>query len=139
MVPGLAAVRALLRGALRAGQVVGGVDQCDVREGLREISDLPTEARVVLLCEKSDIVAQGQQALEQLAGLIDAPLQDVIIGQPKAAGQKGSLSGREAVKDLSGVVTHDETVNEKAVLDCRDRSDDARVGRRQKANERQQQ
>ena len=97
------------------------------------------EARVVLLCEQSDIVAQRQQALEKLARLVDAPLQDVIVGQPEAAGQKGPLSGRQAVNDLSGVVTHDKTVNEKALLDCLDGSDNAQVGRGQKADERQQQ
>src|SRR5690242_17248837 len=93
MTPRLIAVRALLRGALRAGQVVGGVDQRDVRESLWEVSDLAREARVVLLCKKSDIVAQRQQALEKLAGLVHAPLQDVVVGQPEAAGQKGPLSG----------------------------------------------
>src|SRR5260370_4300194 len=139
MTPRLAAVRALLRRALRAGQVVGSVDQRDVREGLWKISDLATEARVVLLREKSDIVAQRQQALEKLAGLGEAPLQDVVVGQPEAAGQKGPLARRQAVQDLPGVVSHDETVNEKALLDCPDRSDDARVGRGQKADERHQQ
>src|SRR5690349_9428807 len=139
MTPRLIAVRALLRRPLRTGQVVGGVDQRDVRESLWEVSDLAREARVVLLCKKSDIVAQRQQALEKLAGLLHAPLQDVVVRQPEAAGQKGSLSGRQAVNDLSGVVTHDETVDEKAPLDCLDRSDDARVGRGQEADERQQQ
>src|SRR5271167_2878973 len=139
MVPRLAAGRALLRGPLRAGQVVGGIDQRDVREGLWEVPDLAREVRVVLLCEKSDIVAQGQQALEKLAGLVDASLQDIVVGQPKAAGQKGALSGRQAIHPLSGVVPHDETVGDKALLDCLDGSDDARVGRRKKADERQQQ
>src|ERR1700759_1315295 len=108
MVPRLAAVRALLRGPLRAGQVVGGVDQCDVREGLWEVSDLPTEARVVLFCEKSDIVAQRQQTLAELPGLSDTSLQYIVVGQPEAAGQKSPLPGRQAVHHLPSIVTHDE-------------------------------
>src|SRR5271169_5999934 len=139
MTPRLATVGALLRWALRAGQVVGGVDQRDMREGLWEVSDLAREARVELLCEKSDIVAQRQQTLEKLAGLVDASLQDIVVGQPKAAGQKGPLSGRQAVHALSGVVTHDETVDDEAVFDRLYGSDDARVGRRKKADERHQQ
>ena len=137
--PRFPAVSALLRGSLRAGQVVGGVDQRDVREGLRKVADLAGEARVVLLGEESDVVTQRKQVLEKLAGLLDASLQDEIVGQPKAAGQKCPFSGRQAVHQLSGVVPHDETVDDEALLDCFHRSDDTRVGRRKESDERKQQ
>src|SRR5689334_5885673 len=135
----LLAVGALLGGSLSPGQVVGGVDQGDVREGLRKISDLAREARVEFLGEQSDIVAQRQQTLEELARLVDAPQQGIVVGQPKAAGEKGTFPGRQAVLDLSGVVAHDKTVNEKALLDCLDGSDDARVGRWKEPDEREEQ
>src|SRR5205807_6707183 len=137
--PRLLAVGALLGRSLSPGQVVSGVDQGDVRKGLRKISDLAREARVEFLSEQSDIVAQRQQTLEELARLVDAPQQDVVVGQPKAAGQKGPFAGRHAVLDLSGVVAHDEAVDEEVLLDRLDGSDDARIGRWKKPDQREQQ
>ncbi len=125
--------------SLASRQVESGVDERDVREGLREVPELASEAWIVFLGQKADIVAQGQQALEQLASLADAPLQDEVVGEPKAAGKKHPLAGRQPVDYLSGVVAANQPVDDEPALDRRDGSDDAWIGRRQKADERQEQ
>ena len=43
----------------------GGVHQADVGERLREVAQQPPGDGVVLLRQQADVVAQGQQALEQ--------------------------------------------------------------------------
>src|SRR5258708_32096188 len=85
---------------LGSRQVEGGVDERDVREGLREVPELPSETRVILLRQEADIVAQCQQALEQFPRLGDAPLQDEVVGEPKTAGEKCPLAGRQSVRHL---------------------------------------
>src|SRR3984893_929031 len=119
--------RPVLGWPLASRQIESGVDERDVREGLREVTELTSEAWIVFLRQKADIVAQGQQALEQLAGLTDTPLQDEIVGKPKAAREKRPLAGRQSVGNLPGVVATDEPANEEAALDCRDGSDEAWV------------
>jgi hypothetical protein len=47
------------------GEVAGGGDERDMREGLREVADQTLGPRIVLLGEQPDIVAQCQQPFEQ--------------------------------------------------------------------------
>jgi hypothetical protein len=68
-----------------------GVDQRDMRESLRIVADLPARLRVVLLGEEADIVAQLEQPLKERTGVITPTLQDIVVGQPKAAGEKGAF------------------------------------------------
>ena len=49
-----------------------GVDQREVGERLREVAELAAGDRVVLLGQQADVVAQAEQALEELARLGDA-------------------------------------------------------------------
>src|SRR5689334_6900717 len=77
-----------------------GVDQGDMREGLRIVAHLPPCPWIVFFGEQTDIVAQRQQPLEQRAGVVVPALQDVVVGVPKAAGNKrpfvtGQASRRE--------------------------------------------
>src|SRR5437762_12995553 len=65
-------------------KVVRAVDERDVREGLREVSDLPPRVHVVLFREQSHVVADREQPLEQAARLVHAPGQDVRIHEPEA-------------------------------------------------------
>ena len=51
--------------SLGAGEIVGGVDERDVAEGLREIPHLAARAGVVLLGKQPHVVPKRQQALEQ--------------------------------------------------------------------------
>ena len=69
------------------------VDQREVRERLREIAELAAAAGIVFLGEQPDVVARRQQALEQLARLVVASLQDVVVGEPEAAGRKTPSPG----------------------------------------------
>src|ERR1700687_2597440 len=126
----------LFRRSLASRQVESGVDERDMREGLREVPELTSEARVILLRQKADIVTQGQQALEQFTGFGDAPLQNEVVGEPKAEGEKHPLAGRQPVDYLSGVIATDQPVDDEAALDRRDGSDGAWVCRRQKADQR---
>ena len=45
-----------------SGQVMGGVDQRDVREGLRVIADQPSCDWIVFLGKQTDVVAQFEQS-----------------------------------------------------------------------------
>ena len=47
-----------MHGTIRAHQVMGRVDQREVREGLRKISQLPALGGIVLFGQKADVVAQ---------------------------------------------------------------------------------
>ena len=49
---------ALMHGTIRAHQVMGRVDQREVREGLRKVSQLPALGGIVLFGQKADVVAQ---------------------------------------------------------------------------------
>ena len=47
-------------------KVVRGVDQRDMREGLREVAEKAARHGIVFLGEQPDIVGQRRKALEQL-------------------------------------------------------------------------
>jgi len=53
----LAAIGMLLCRAADAAQVIRGIDQADVREPLREVSQLTPQARVVFLRKKPEVIA----------------------------------------------------------------------------------
>src|SRR5437868_1119624 len=92
----------LLRGL--ASSVLAGapeiecrVDERDVRERLGKVAQLPPLARVVLLREKPDVIAQGEEPLEQAARVVVAALKDVIVRQPEAAREECTLPGGQPV------------------------------------------
>ena len=64
---GLGLLDALLDRLLDRAQVHRGVNQCDVREGLREVAQHALAHRVVFLRQQVDVVAQREQALEERA------------------------------------------------------------------------
>ena len=71
---------------------MGGIDQSDVRERLREITYQLFGGGIVFLRQQSDVVAERQQPLKEPAGFFAAPLQDHGIGKPKTAGEKCPLT-----------------------------------------------
>src|SRR5262245_14900319 len=77
------------RGSRRLGHLVGRVDQGQVRKSLREVADEPTRARLVLLGQKAEVIAQRQQALEQRFGIAPTANGQIRIDQPEAAGEEG--------------------------------------------------
>ena len=126
-------------------EVERGLDQRHVAEGLREVADLPAVARVVLLAEQPDIVAHGQQPLEQPHRVAGPADQAQRVHQPEAAGQEGSLGTGQAVDACLrlragglGVPEHQAAADQLA-LDGRHRGHDPRVVRRQEADLRDQQ
>ena len=79
-------------GEVMAGQAVGGVDERDVREGLREVADEAPRHRVVLLGEEAEVVAQREQALEERPRVVDAADQVQAVGEPERAGEERALA-----------------------------------------------
>src|SRR5712691_200411 len=101
-------------------EVMRGVDERDVRERLREVADLAAAARVVLLGQQADVVAQREDPLEQRARLVDAPEQHVRVGEPEAARDEHPFARRQAVLGFTGAVPDDEAVAQQLALDCLD-------------------
>src|SRR5262245_21165572 len=73
----------LLGGLAPAGQVVGGVDESDMREGLWEVADQTAGLDVVLFRQQAEVVAQLEQSIEQAFAFLRAPRQDQGIDQPE--------------------------------------------------------
>jgi len=73
---------ALLRRAVAAREVEGRVDERDVRERLREVAHLPPALRVVLLGEQADVVANGEQALEEPLGVVATAKEREVVAVP---------------------------------------------------------
>src|SRR2546423_6894816 len=86
-------------------QVMRRIDQRDMREGLREIADLPAGSRVVFLRQQSEIVPQVEKPFEHRPRVGIPALQDVVVGQPKTASEERSFIPRQSVNSTLGVVT----------------------------------
>jgi hypothetical protein len=71
------------------------VDEGQVRKGLREVAQLPSCDRIVFFCEQTDVVAIGQEPIEESLCFFDAALQNIVVGQPKAASEEGAFTGGE--------------------------------------------
>src|SRR5438309_6710105 len=69
-------------------EVHRGVDERDVREGLREVAEVAARARVVLFREQPDVVGEAAQALEKFARLVAAPEHHQAVGEPEAASEE---------------------------------------------------
>ena len=77
---------------------------------LREIAQHAAAQRIDLLRQQADVIAARQQPIEQLAGVLVPTLQDVIVDQPEAAGEKSALARRQPVRRIIGVVAEHEFV-----------------------------
>src|SRR5438105_4707084 len=108
-------------------------------ESLRKITDHAAAAKIVLLAEQADIVAQAQQAIEQASCLREPLLQDIGVDQPEAAGQEGPLAGRQTVLHLRGVVAHHKSLPQEPLLDGGDGAADACIISREESDAGQQQ
>jgi hypothetical protein len=74
----------MVGGSIRAREVVRRVYQSDMREGLREITNLAAGARVAFLRQQSDIVMQLEEVLEHGPRIRISTLQNVIVGKERA-------------------------------------------------------
>lgn len=63
---------ALLRRAVFAGEIARGVDEAEVGKACGKYAKLPAGARVVLLAEQTEVVADREQALEDGAHFVAA-------------------------------------------------------------------
>src|SRR5919106_3739771 len=109
--------RPVLGRAPGPGQVARGVDETDVRERLREIAEQPARARVVLLGQPADVVADSQDALENLARLGQSALQGEVVGQPQGAGKERPFPRRQAIHLGPRPVAGDEPIHGELVAD----------------------
>src|SRR5271163_1295143 len=79
---------ALMHRLSRARQIIGAVDEREMRERLRKIADQALEVRIVFFAQQADIVAQPDQPSEQLFSFAEALLQYVDVDQPETAGEE---------------------------------------------------
>jgi hypothetical protein len=84
-----------------ADQVHNGVDQRQVREGLREVPEVPARVRVDLLGVQQQRAGVGQQLLAQGPGAGQLPDLGQRGDQPERADGERSLLAAEAVTSQS--------------------------------------
>ena len=89
---GSLALLAMLGGPPPFGEVPGGVDQPDMGEGLRKVSEQPAGDRVVFLRQEANVVAHREQSLEELPGFGMPALEREVVGEPEGAGQECPLA-----------------------------------------------
>src|ERR1700722_10203662 len=65
-------------------QAERGMNQREMRKRLRKIADLQPGPGVIFLAEKTEIVAQREQTVQQGVCFRDPTLQLVDVGEPKA-------------------------------------------------------
>jgi hypothetical protein len=89
-----------------------------MRECLGEVAEEPMVLGVVLLGEQPEVVAQGEQLIEQLARLGAASERAERVDKPKRAGEEGALAAAHAI-DVSlrlGRVAQDQAVADRQLL-----------------------
>ena len=116
----------------------GRVDQRHVGEGLREVSDHAPGVGVVLLGQQAEVVAQGEQPLEDLDRLVGTPDHVQAVDQPEGAGEERPLPALQAVDRavVARLVAQHEAVIHQLALDRLDRADHPGVGGGQEADQR---
>src|SRR5881227_3341795 len=86
--------RATMDSTIRAHQIMRGVDQREMRKGLRKVTQLSSGGGIVFFSQKAHIIAQGEKPFEQFACFVHAALQDIVVGKPEAACQEHALARR---------------------------------------------
>src|SRR4029079_9563380 len=105
---------------------VRGLDDADVRERLREVSDEASTLGVVLLRDEADVVAEREQPIVKRDGLVAATLLVEDGCKPDGAGQEAALAGCQTVDArvlLVGAVALDEAAADEVLLDGTHRAD----------------
>src|SRR6516162_5553289 len=103
-------------------EIVRGINERDVGKRLGEISHEAPRACIIFLRQEADVVAQPEQPLEQLLGLLLAAKEIVGVRQPEAAGEKGAFARRQSVIGLVRAIAMHKAVNEKVAFDGCDRA-----------------
>ena len=88
----------------------GRLDQREVREGLREVAQVPAGAGVELLGVQAQRRGDAEQALHQVAGALVVADDRQRRDEPERADQEAALLARQAVVGLAGPVAQHEAV-----------------------------
>src|SRR5215472_59702 len=116
-------------------EVVSTVDECEMRERLRKISQLSMFFGIVFFCQKAYIVAQRKQMLEKGTRFVDLALQKVVVNHPKTTGEKGSFAPRQSIHCACGVIARDQAILHQVLLYRGHCALDARVFGREKPDQ----
>ena len=115
------------------------VDQRQVREGLREVAQVPAVARIDLLRIEPQRAGVGQELLQQVVRAVGLADLRQRRDQPERTDRERALLAAQPVVRLVDAVPKDQAVGGQLVGDRQDRVPDARIVRREESNERRQQ
>jgi hypothetical protein len=115
----------------RGRQIVRGVHEREVREGLGKVAEHRAALWIELFRQETDVVPHGQQTFEEPLRIDHAPHLGVGVRQPEAAGEEHPFPRRETVGRLAALraIAKDEAVGHEVLLDRFDRTGDPPVGR----------
>src|SRR5262249_34736708 len=113
--------------ALRLGEGQGGVDEADVRERLREVAQEGAASGVDLLGVEADVVGEGQEVVEPLAGRPELPHPRQHLDRPEAAESEGRLAAGQAVRPRR--IAIEESVPLELAVEAREGRGEARRAR----------
>src|SRR5215469_12443001 len=116
-----------------------GVDNCDVRESLRKISELAFGGGIVFFGEQAEIVSECEQALEQRDRIVAPANQRKAVGEPETAREEDAFARRQSIRPGGAWVAAHKPIMHKLALDRRDRAANAQIVRRQKPELRDEQ
>ena len=91
-----------------------------MRERLRKISQHAMCAGIKFLGEKTNIITKCQEPRIQYFSVTPAALQEVIVNEPKAAGEKRAFARRQAVDAAFGFIAEYESIDYETPLDFSD-------------------
>jgi hypothetical protein len=90
---------------------------------------------VIFFGKQSQIVPQGQQALEQLLGLIPATEQYEVVDKPKAARKKNTFARQQTIDRVISVIASHESLDREILFHYLDGRAHARIVRTEKSNQ----
>src|SRR5260370_18651001 len=90
-------ISTLFRRPVIAGKIVGGIDEANVAERLREVSHLALRPGVIFLRQQPHVTAMRQQTLEHHARLGDTALENQVVNKPEAPTEQCPLPRSKAI------------------------------------------
>ena len=94
-----------------ARQIQGSIDQGDVRERLREVSQKTAATGIILFRQQADVIAQRKQPFEQHLRFCVPSLQHQVVSQPETAGEEGPLAWRQAIVRSASVIAQQQPID----------------------------
>src|SRR5665811_1478347 len=112
----------------------GAVDEGEVAECLRSVTELPVRAEIPFLTQQSDIVAQAQQPLKECDSLVPSSRALECVHEPEGTREEDAFTARQPVVAVLRPVAQHETVLREVPLDGLDGADDPLVVRGQESD-----